>query len=119
MTQLLKPLNSTHPEQLPDLSTPLRRKEQLEILLCQKVQTGEDISSCMKALQYCKQEETKQDQLQKMWTEVVKERSVFNSLQRVAITVFAILGMIAVFNGAFKSKNPSPAVIVPSGIHQK
>ncbi|AUB42353.1 hypothetical protein COO91_08476 [Nostoc flagelliforme CCNUN1] len=49
-----------------------------------------------------------------MWAEVAKERSAFNSLQRVIITAFAILGMIAFFNGAFRSIKPSAVVNPPA-----
>lgn len=118
MTQLLKPSNGTHTEQLQniDLLTSQSRQEQLEILLFQKALIGEDVSFCIEALSYFNQKNKQIDTLDKIWSDTVKERSVFNSLQRVAVTVFAILGMIAVFNGAFQSKNPSSAVIAPSGV---
>ncbi|WP_180277677.1 hypothetical protein [Nostoc sp. 'Peltigera malacea cyanobiont' DB3992] len=51
-----------------------------------------------------------------MWAEVVRERSAFNSLQRVIITAFAILGMIAFLNGAFRSVKPSAAVVNPPAV---
>ncbi|MCC5619723.1 hypothetical protein LC605_32840 [Nostoc sp. CHAB 5836] len=114
MEQLqFKPSNGLHPEQLQniDFSTPDARKEQLEILLCQKVQKGDDTSSCIQALQYLTWKERTSDQLQKVWTEAIKERSVFNAIHWVIITAFAILGMIAFFNGVFKSAQGSQAVI--------
>ncbi|MHC0068345.1 hypothetical protein ACWATR_36690 [Nostoc sp. UIC 10890] len=37
-----------------NLSTPERRIERLEILLCQKVHKGEDISQCLQVLEYLK-----------------------------------------------------------------
>ncbi|MCC5604733.1 hypothetical protein [Nostoc favosum] len=49
-----------------------------------------------------------------MWAEVVRERSAFNSLQRVIITAFAILRMIAFFNGAFRSVKPLAAANPPA-----
>ncbi|MCC5622892.1 hypothetical protein [Nostoc sp. CHAB 5715] len=122
MEQLqFKPSNGIHPEQLQniDFSIPERRKEQLEILLCQKVQKGDDISSCIEALQYLTWNERTSDQLQKVWTEAIKERSVFNAFQRVIITAFAILGMIAFFNGVFKSAQGSQAVISPPAGQQR
>ncbi|GEM_PF-3450636 len=107
--------NGAHSQILSDvtLSTSQQRKEQLENLLYQKVQKGEDISPYIQALDYFSSKSTTQDQLQKMWTEVAKERSVFTALQRIIITAFAILGMIAFFNGAFKFAKPSKAVINP------
>ncbi|RCJ42436.1 hypothetical protein A6770_34840 [Nostoc minutum NIES-26] len=119
MTQLLNSFNGTHPEQLAKVdfstSTSQERQEQLEILLCQKAQQGEDVSFCTEALYYFLYKHRDSDTLGKIWSDTVKERSVFNSVQRVAITTFAILGMIAVFNGVFRTANPSPAVIAPSG----
>ena len=116
MEQLqFKPSNGIHPEQLQniDLSSPDHRQEQVEILLCQKLQRGEDTSSCIEALHYFTWKEGTSDQLQKVWTEAIKERSVFNAFQRVIITAFAILGMIAFFNGVFKSAQGSQGVINP------
>jgi hypothetical protein len=112
---------STHSQkaQTLDFSTPEKRSEQLEVLLCQKAQQEEDVSSCIQALEYLTGKEQRSDSLKKIWNETLKERSVFNAVQRVAITSFAILGMIAVLNGVLQPKNQSAAVITPSGIHQK
>ncbi|MHC5770820.1 MAG: hypothetical protein ACYTXI_35625 [Nostoc sp.] len=49
-----------------------------------------------------------------MWAEVVRERSAFNSLHILIITAFAILGMIVLFNGAFRSVKPSAAANPPA-----
>ncbi|WGV29052.1 hypothetical protein [Halotia branconii] len=121
MEQLqIKPLNGIRPElQNIDLSTPERRQEQLEILLCQKAQKGEDVSPLIEALYYLTSAQTKEDQFKKVWNEVVKEKSVFNSFQRVIITAFAVLGMIAFFNGVFKSNEPSQAVVNPPAVGQR
>lgn len=122
MEQLqLKRSNSIQPKQLQniDLSTPDGRLEQLEILLCQKVQTGDDTSSCIQALQYLIWKERTSDQFQKVWTEAIKEKSVFNSFQRVIIIAFAILGMIAFFDGVFKARQPSQPVINPPAVEQR
>lgn len=122
MEQLqFKRSNGLHSEQLQniDFSTPERRQEQLEILLCQKLQKGEDASSCIEALHYFTWKERTSDQLQEVWTEAIKERSVFNAFQRVIITAFAILGMIAFFNGVFKSGEASQAVINPPAAQQR
>ncbi|MDF5739721.1 hypothetical protein [Nostoc sp. S13] len=106
--------NVTHGQKPTDSFTISQQKEQLENLLYQKVQQGEDISPCIEALYYLASKQTTEDQLQVMWAEVVRERSAFNSLQRVIITAFAILGMIAFFNGAFRSVKPSAAANPPA-----
>ncbi|MFN6454715.1 MAG: hypothetical protein RM022_021270 [Nostoc sp. EfeVER01] len=49
-----------------------------------------------------------------MWAGVVRERSAFDSLHILIITTFAILGMIAFFNGAFRSVKPSAAANLPA-----
>lgn len=118
MQQLkLQALNGTH-TQLPktNLPSPQQLEEQLENLLYQKVQKGEDVSPCLEVLYYLGSKQTKQDQFQQMSAEVIKERSAFNSLQRVIITAFAILGMIAFFNGAFGRAKPSAAVNPPAAV---
>lgn len=114
MQQLkLQALNGIQPQKSAESFTLSQQKEQLENLLYQKVQKGEDISRILEALNYLTSRDIRENQLQKIWDEVAKERSAFNSLQRVAITAFAILGMIAFFNGAFGRAKPSPAVLNP------
>ncbi len=121
MEQLqLSTLNGINSKQLPDVSlTPQHQKEQLESLLYQKVQRGEDVSSLLKVLHYLTSTDTREDQFQKIWAEVIKERSAFNSLQRVIITAFAALGMIAFLNGVLKSGEPTQAVINPPAAQQR
>ncbi|MDM9385686.1 hypothetical protein QUB80_34080 [Chlorogloeopsis sp. ULAP01] len=107
MEQLqLKTLDDRHPSEklvTLDLTTLERRKESLEILLCQKVQRGEDTSQCMQALHFFRDKAVEQ-QLYKLQLQQKKEQATFNSLQRVVVTAFAILGLIAFFNGVFKVK---------------
>jgi len=113
MTLQLPTHNGTHPQKSTDPFTISQQKERLENLLYQKVQQGEDISPCIEALYYLASKQTTEDQLQVVWAEVIKERSAFNSLQRVIITAYAILGMIAFLNGAFARVKPSAAVVNP------
>ncbi|MDB9370637.1 hypothetical protein PN456_17065 [Nodularia spumigena CS-586/05] len=90
-----------------DLSTPENRKELMEVLICQKAKRGEDITQCLKVLDYLKTQ-TEENKLYDILAQEVKERSVFNSLQRVCITSFAILGMIAFSHGVLsRSENPT------------
>jgi hypothetical protein len=81
-----------------DLSTSERRKERMEILICQKAQRGEDITQCLQVLDYLKRR-TGENKLYDILTQQAKERSIFHSLQRVCITSFALLGMIALCHG--------------------
>lgn len=94
-----------------DLSTPENRKELMEILICQKAKKGEDITQCLKVLHYLKRR-TEENKLYDILAQEVKERSVFNSVQRVCITSFAILGMIAFSHGVLsrsqtQTQNPT------------
>jgi len=110
----LNGLGNTHQQLVtPDLSTTEKRQEQLEILLFQKAQRGEDVSPCIEALSYFNEKNSRADLLDKIWSDTIKEKSAMNTLQRVAITAFAILGMIGVFNGVFTRHNPA-AVNPPS-----
>ncbi|WP_414529394.1 hypothetical protein [Nodularia chucula] len=93
-----------------DLATPENRKELMEVLICQKVKRGEDITQCLKVLDYLKRR-TEENKLYDILAQEVKERSVFNSLQRVCITSFAILGMIAFSHGVLsRSQTQNPTV---------
>lgn len=77
-----------------DLSTSSRRREQLEILLCQKVQKGEDPALCEQVLNYL-YFSIYQQKLNRIAVQKEKEKSVFAAVQQVFITSFAILGMFA------------------------
>lgn len=97
-----------------DLSTSDRRQEHLEILLCQKVQKGEDPALCEQVLNYL-YFSIYQQKLNRIAVQKEKERSVFASLQQVIITSFAILGMFAFLAAASnKSVVRSPGVIPPA-----
>ncbi|MCC2692836.1 hypothetical protein [Nodularia sp. LEGE 04288] len=93
-----------------DLSTPENRKELMEVLICQKAKRGEDITQCLKVLDYLKRR-TGENKLYDILAQEVRERSIFNSLQRVCITSFAILGMIAFSHGVLsRSQTQNPTV---------
>lgn len=77
-----------------DLSTSSRRREQLEILLCQKVQKAEDPALCEQVLNYL-YFSIYQQNLHRIVVQKEKQKSVFASVQQVFITSFAILGMFA------------------------
>ncbi|MBD2248680.1 hypothetical protein [Nostoc sp. FACHB-888] len=63
-----------------NLSTPERRIERLEILLCQKVHKGEDISGCLQVLEYLKNRTTQQ-KLESVFFRQVQSKLTFNSWQ--------------------------------------
>jgi len=97
-----------------DLSTSSRRREQLEILLCQKVQQGQDPALCEQVLNYL-YFSIYQQNLHRLAVQKEKEKSVFASLQQVFITSFAILGMFAFLAAASnKSVVLEPGVIPPA-----
>lgn len=100
-----------------DLSTPLSRQNCLETLLCQKVQTNEDIVPTITALVFLRSQFIDQEQ-RKLKIQQEREKSVFDSLQRVIITSFAILGMIAFFAGAFKAPRTCSSYEKPATIER-
>ncbi|MDZ8140684.1 MAG: hypothetical protein RM049_36235 [Nostoc sp. DedQUE04] len=63
-----------------NLSTSERRVERLEILLCQKVYKGEDISQCLQVLEYLKNRTTHQ-KLESVFFRQVQSKLIFNSWQ--------------------------------------
>ncbi len=63
-----------------NLSTPERRIERLEILLCQKVHKGEDISECLQVLEYLKNRTTQQ-KLESVFFRQVQSKLTFNLWQ--------------------------------------
>ncbi|BAY41563.1 hypothetical protein NIES2111_59590 (plasmid) [Nostoc sp. NIES-2111] len=101
-----------------DLSSSDRRREKLEILLCQKVQAGEDPTLCEQVLNYL-YFSTFQDKLNRIAVQKEKERSIFASVQQVIITSFAILGMFAFLAAACnKSVVRSPLVERSSSLRE-
>ncbi|MBW4558069.1 MAG: hypothetical protein KME59_19475 [Trichormus sp. ATA11-4-KO1] len=89
-----------------DLYNPEHRKEKLEILLCQKAQQGDDVSSLIEALGYFKNTQNEQ-QWQKIVRRQTQEQLTFDSLQRILITAFAVLGVICFFD---KVLNPTESI---------
>ncbi|BCL39921.1 hypothetical protein [Nostoc sp. MS1] len=113
-----KPTNTTQAKlwNERDLSSSDRRREKLEILLCQKVQAGEDPTLCQKVLDYL-YFSALQEKLNRIVVQKEKERSVFASVQQVVILSFAILGMFAFLAAACNKsvvRSPSPGVNPPA-----
>ncbi|BAY41222.1 hypothetical protein NIES2111_56180 (plasmid) [Nostoc sp. NIES-2111] len=116
--KLDKPADTTTPQlkvwDERDLLTSDRRREKLEILLCQKVQTGEDTALCEKVLDYLYLSAFQQ-KLTRITVQKEKERSVFAFIQQVVILSFTILGMFAFLAAAAnKSVVHSPIVNPPA-----
>jgi len=77
--------------------------ENLEMLLVEKAQRGEDVTGTIQALEYF--QSSKNDQYwHKIYYGQTKERQTFETVQRVIITAFAILGIIIFLA---KVQNPS------------
>lgn len=90
-----------------DLSKPEFRKDKLEILLCQKAQHGEDVSGVIQALDYFQAVDNERH-WQKTYAKQAQERETFQSLQKVIIVAFAILGMICFFDRVLNPPNVAP-----------
>ena len=74
-----------------NLSTSERRIERLEILLCQKVHKGEDISQCLQVLEYLKNRTTHQ-KLESVFFRQVQSKLTFKSWQIIgqAMLIFLV-----------------------------
>ena len=83
-----------------NLSTPERRIERLEILLCQKVHKGEDISQCLQVLEYLKNCTTHQ-KLESVCFKRVQPQLTFNCWQIIGqatlISIVAISCCFAIY----------------------
>ncbi len=73
-----------------NLSTPERRIERLEILLCQKVYKGEDISECLQVLEYLKNRTTHQ-KLESVFFRQVHFKMTFNYWQIISQAMLIFL----------------------------
>lgn len=89
-----------------NLSTPERRIERLEILLCQKVHKGEDISQCLQVLEYLKNRTTHQ-KLESVFFRRVQSQLTSNSWQIIGqatlISLVAISCCFAMYKIATSS----------------
>jgi hypothetical protein len=90
------------------LHTPEERINRLEILLCQKVQRGEDISNCLVALNFLKNRVTEQ-KLEAIVLKRVQFQLAFNSWHKVSQALLALLIVIACFGGLVKLLTASPS----------
>ncbi len=84
-----------------NLSTPERRIERLEILLCQKVHKGEDISQCLQVLEYLKNSTTHQ-KLESVFFRQVHSKVTFNLWQIIGQATLISLVAISCCFGIYK-----------------
>ncbi|MBE9003397.1 hypothetical protein IQ274_35920 [Nostoc sp. LEGE 12447] len=84
-----------------NLSTPERRIERLEILLCQKVHKGEDISQCLQVLEYLKNSTTHQ-KLESVFFRQVQSKLTFNSWQIIGQATLIFLVAIPCYFATYK-----------------
>ncbi|MBD6620468.1 hypothetical protein FNW02_32985 [Komarekiella sp. 'clone 1'] len=108
---LVKPENDVAVDNR-NLFTHQNSREDLEALVFQKLHSGEDTTQAIAFLSYLKSTALEKEQHKRLQQEV-QEKSVFNSLQRVMITAFAILGMIAFFDRVFNAQELSKAGVTP------
>ncbi|MFN6496326.1 MAG: hypothetical protein RMX65_004700 [Nostoc sp. DedQUE01] len=101
-----------------NLSTHQNRRESLETLVFQKLEQGEDPTQAIAFLTYLKNTELEKEQHKRLRQEA-QEKSVFSSLQRVMITAFAILGMIAFFDRVFNAQELSKAGATPPVVNNQ
>ncbi|MBE9210543.1 hypothetical protein IQ244_29380 [Nostoc sp. LEGE 06077] len=90
------------------LHTPEERINRLEILLCQKVQRGEDISNCLVALNFLKNRITEQ-KLEAIILKRLKFKLTLVSWHKVSQAGLAFLIVIACFGSLVKLLNASPS----------
>jgi hypothetical protein len=111
-------LNTSTPKALKPQNPAQNQLPELETLLCERVKEGGDVHSVLSALHYFKDHDS-QEYWYSTFRKQYQERSIFESLQRVFITAFAVLGMIVVFDRVFNpttttSNNPNPPSIQKS-----
>ncbi|MHC5770508.1 MAG: hypothetical protein ACYTXI_33985 [Nostoc sp.] len=84
-----------------NLSTPERRIERLEILLCQKVHKGEDISECLQVLEYLKNRTTQQ-KLESVFFRRVQSQLTSNSWKIIGQATLIFLVAIPCYFAMYK-----------------
>jgi len=98
-----------------NLSTPERRIERLEILLCQKVHKGEDISQCLQVLEYLKNRTTQQ-KLESVFFRRVQTKLAFNSWQIIGQATLISLVVIFYCFAMYQIVHPSISSNSSSGL---
>ncbi|MBE9036598.1 hypothetical protein [aff. Roholtiella sp. LEGE 12411] len=101
-----------------NLSIHQNRRENLEALVFEKLHSDEDPTQAIAFLTYLKNADLEKEQRRRLQQEV-QEKSAFNSLQRVMITAFAILGMIAFFDRVFNAHELSKTGAIPSVVEKQ
>ncbi|MHC5917039.1 MAG: hypothetical protein ACYTXE_40070 [Nostoc sp.] len=96
-----------------NLSTPERRIERLEILLCQKIHQGEDISQCLQVLEYLKNRTTQQ-KLETVIFQRLQTKLAFKSWQIIGqatlislVAISCCFAMYQLVNSSFSGNSLS------------
>jgi len=89
-----------------NLSTPERRIERLEILLCQKIHKCEDISQCLEVLQYLKNRTTT-ERIESVIFQGVQTKLAFNYWQRIGQAALISLVVISCCFAMYQLVNSS------------
>lgn len=90
-----------------NLSTYERRIERLEILLCQKVHRGEDITQCLQVLSYLKNRNT-EHQLETLIFQKVRSQLSWNFWYKISQGTLAMLITFSCCVAALKLINSFP-----------
>ncbi|MBD2254725.1 hypothetical protein [Nostoc parmelioides] len=98
-------LNTSTPKALKPQNPAQNQLPELETLLCERVKQGGDVHSVLSALHYFKDHDS-QEYWYSTFRKQYQERSTFESLQRVFMTAFAVLGMVIVFDRLFNPPTP-------------
>ncbi|WP_341532001.1 hypothetical protein WKK05_40640 (plasmid) [Nostoc sp. UHCC 0302] len=86
-----------------NLSSPKHRIERLEILLCQKVHRGEDISQCLRVLEYLKaQSALNKSDVESAIFHKVRNYLAFDACQKLSLVVLTYLLTFTCFIGLLK-----------------
>lgn len=89
-----------------NLSTPELRQQHLEILLCQKLKNGEDISQCLQALEHLRNQEVEQ-KLSQIYIKKVKNKYRLEILEKVGFIAMVVLIAFTCSVVAFQVVNSS------------
>ncbi|MBD2615959.1 hypothetical protein H6G94_32735 [Nostoc punctiforme FACHB-252] len=98
-----------------NLSTPERQIEQLEILLCQKIHKGEDISQCLEVLQYLKNRTTT-EKVEAVIFQEIQNKLTFKYWQRIGQAALIFLVAISCCFAMYQLVNSSLSIQREQGI---
>ncbi|MBD2440567.1 hypothetical protein [Nostoc sp. FACHB-110] len=89
-----------------NLSTPELRQQHLEILLCQKLKNGEDISQCLQALEHLKNQKV-EHKLSEIYIKKVRNKYRLEILEKVGVIAMVVFIAFTCSLAAFHIVNSS------------